>query len=76
MELQLSVTLIFLFVAQDELFSKNKRQLKSKEGKTLERSNTDFISLRRHVTNPGVNDSMVSIITVKCKRLFYGESVA
>ena len=67
LELQHSLTLIFWFVAQDELFSKSKRQLKSKEGKTLERSNTDFLSLRRHVTNPGVNDSMVSIITLKCK---------
>lgn len=46
------------FRLMDELFSKNKRQLKSKEGKTLERSNTDFLSLRRHATNPGVNDSM------------------
>lgn len=46
------------FKLMDELFSKSKRQLKSKEGKTLERSNTDFLSLRRHVTNPGVNDSM------------------
>ena len=57
----------FSFVAQDELFSKNKRQLKSKEGKTLERSNTDFLSLRRHATNPGVNDSMVNIIILQCK---------
>ena len=57
----------FLFFAQDELFSKNKRELKSKEGKTLERSNTEFFSLRRHVTNPGVNDAMVNIIILKCK---------
>ena len=57
----------FCFFAQDELFSKNKRELKSKEGKTLERSNTEFFSLRRHVTNPGVNDAMVNIIILKCK---------
>lgn len=61
------INLDFFFFAQDELFSKNKRELKSTEGKTLERSNTEFFSLRRHVTNPGVNDSMVNIIILKCK---------
>lgn len=63
---------MFLFVAQDELFSKNKRQLRSKEGKTLERSNTDFLSLRRHATNPGVNDSMVNIIIRALQLLKWG----
>ena len=62
--LQYSITILFLFVAQDELFSRNRRQLRSKEGKTLERINTDFLLLRRHATNPGVSDSMVNTVFI------------
>lgn len=46
------------FRLMNELFSRNRRQLRSKGGKTASRINTDFLSLRRHAANPGVNDSM------------------
>ncbi|KAM7439897.1 hypothetical protein ABFA07_010761 [Porites harrisoni] len=46
------------FRLMDELFSKSRRPLRAKDGKTLTRNNTDFLSLRRHATNPGVNDSV------------------
>lgn len=47
------------FRLMNELFSRNRQQLRSKEGKkTANRMNTDFLSLRRHAANPGVNDSM------------------
>ncbi|XP_015778748.1 PREDICTED: copine-9-like [Acropora digitifera] len=45
------------FRLMEELFSKNRRQLRSKEGKTLVRNNTDFLSVRRHANNLGNNDS-------------------
>ncbi|KAK2572719.1 Copine-1 [Acropora cervicornis] len=46
-----------LSIVVEELFSKNRRQLRSKEGKTLVRNNTDFLSVRRHANNLGNNDS-------------------
>ena len=56
----LLMTLLYSsFYHQNELFSRNRRQLRSKGGKTASRINTDFLSLRRHAANPGVNDSMV-----------------
>ncbi|XP_068710536.1 copine-1-like [Montipora foliosa] len=56
------------FRLMEELFSKDRGQLRSKEGKTLTRINTDFLSVRRHASSRGINESTVREISANISR--------